>query len=120
MKTLLKSAIALMVAGGMLFTSVSYATAYIVWDTTIHIYAQGRADSQAHLMGVDNPMYNGGSHPWCGNRAYIEFGDKEMFAIALAASMSGQKVNVYYEDAAPSKLVAGHTETTCKIFSIWR
>jgi hypothetical protein len=64
-------------------------------------------------------MNNGGTHPWCGNRAYILFEDKQLFATALAAALAGRAVNVMYEDAAESKIAAGHIQFGCKVTSIW-
>jgi hypothetical protein len=40
-------------------------------------------------------IYNGGGHPWCGRRMYIDFADKEMFSMALSASVAKQAVNLY-------------------------
>ena len=120
MKKLVKSAIVLMVTGGMLFTSAGYASRYIVFDTTIHIYASDREYSTAHIIVADKPLYDGGNHPWCGDSAYIRFEDKELFATALAASMSGKKVSFQYEDAAPTMNIAGHKTSKCKVFSIWQ
>lgn len=97
----------------------AFATSYIVPNTKISIYAQSHLESTANLIRLDVPMYNGGSHPWCGDRAYILFEDKELFATALAASISSRAVNVMYEDAAESKNAAGHIAFSCKIISIW-
>ena len=101
------------------YATNSNATQYIVWDTEISVYAQSASESTAHLIAISKGMYNDGEHPWCGNRAYILFSDKELFATALAASLSGKRVNVRYEDAAETKIAAGHIEFTCKVISIW-
>lgn len=67
-----------------------------------------------------NGIYNGGDHPWCGRRAYIGLDDKELFSAALAASMSKQPINFIYDDAAPSVNIAGHTESHCRVISIFQ
>lgn len=95
------------------------ATTYIVWNTKISIYAQSKKESTANLIESELGIYQGGNHPWCGKRAYIEMGDTELFAAALSASTSKQRVNFIYEDAAPSKVVQGHLTTPCKIISIF-
>ena len=99
--------------------SDAHATAYQVDNTKLYIYAQSDTESDAHLVRSSVGIYQGGEHPQCGNRAYIDFKDKDLFATALAASISGKSVNFFYEDAAPSKTIAGHTTTTCRIYSIW-
>jgi hypothetical protein len=64
-------------------------------------------------------MYNNGAHPWCGNRAYISFDNKELYATALAAALANRTVNVIYEDNAPKETAAGHVCFPCKVLSIW-
>jgi hypothetical protein len=54
-----------------------------------------------------------------GNRAYIEFADKAMFAQALSARNSGETVTIQVETAAPAKGSATHGTTTCKVISLW-
>jgi hypothetical protein len=98
---------------------VVYATTYLVPGTTISVYAQSTAESSAHLIRSSEGIYNNGQHPWCGDRAYILFADKELFATALAASLSGKPVNFIYEDAAEVKVAAGHIVFGCKVISIW-
>jgi hypothetical protein len=99
--------------------STAQATTYLVGGTTLHIYAQSASESTAHLIGSSKGIYNNGPHPWCGNRAYINFADTALFATALAASLAGRSVNLMYEDAAPSKTAAGHITFGCKVVSIW-
>ena len=116
----MKKFIGLMVFLGLLVTSYSaFATTYIVGNTRIYVFAQSRLESTANLIQFEAPMFNGGNHPWCVNRAYIRFEDKELFAAALAASVAGKAINVMYEDAAVSKVAAGHSQLTCKVVSIW-
>lgn len=99
--------------------SVAGATTYIVTDTQLDIYAQSGAESTAHLIRSSKGIYNNGPHPWCGDRAYILFTDKDLFAMALAASISHTPVNFTYEDAAERKVAAGHVDFSCKVKSIW-
>lgn len=95
------------------------ATMYRVDNAQLSIFAQSSTESTAHLISSSVGMYNNGPHPWCGNRAYILLSDKELFATALAASLSGKAVNFYYEDAAENKSAAGHIAFGCKVVSIW-
>ena len=48
---------------GLLFSIVlavsALATSYIVYNTKISIYAQSRVESTAHLIRIEEPMYNG-------------------------------------------------------------
>ena len=96
------------------------AETYMVENTKLYIYAQSPTDSQAHLIRSSVGIYQGGDHPWCGNRAYINFSDKELFATALAASLTGKSVNFMYEDAAASKEIVGHVISKCRVFTIWQ
>jgi len=110
----------ILVLAALFASNNCFASAYVVSGTNIFIYAQSRAESTAHMIQSENGIYNNGDHPWCGKRAYIEFDDKELFSTALAASMSKQKINFIYEDAAPNKIMAGHTENRCKVISIFQ
>lgn len=105
-----------------IFFSAFKATAetYLVYDTKLYVYAQSPADSQAHLVRSSVGIYQEGEHPSCGNRAYINFADKEIFAMALAASLANKSVNFMYEDDAENKQITGHTMSTCRISSIWQ
>lgn len=97
----------------------SFSSTYVVSGTKITVFSQSHKESTAHLIQLGSPMFNGGNHPWCINRAYILFDDKELFASALSASVSNKAVNLIYEDAAESKMAAGHSELSCKVISIW-
>jgi hypothetical protein len=102
-----------------IFTDV-YATQYTVFNTTLKVYAQSSLESTAHMVQSSNGIYGGGPHPWCGNRAYISFDDKEQFATALKVSESQTIISFIYEDAAAPKNIAGHVENfPCKIVSIF-
>lgn len=101
------------------WTAKASAAMYIVSNTQLTVYAQSSTESTAHLISSSVGIYNNGPHPWCGNRAYILFSDKELFATALAASLSGKIVNFFYEDAAESKTALGHIAFGCKVVSIW-
>lgn len=98
----------------------AHATSYTVYDTVISIYTQSPSDGGAHLIRSSKGIYQDGEHPWCGNRAYIDFTDRELFATALAASLTGKPMNFFYEDAAESRFVHGHTTSKCRVFSIWQ
>jgi hypothetical protein len=100
--------------------TISSATMYIVYGTQLFVYAQSTGESEANLVRSSKGIYNGGNHPWCGNRAYIEFADEELFKRALAAEVTGASVNIMYEDASPSRHILGHIQTRCKITSIWK
>ena len=109
----------------VLLTALSanvFSSSYVVWGTTISIYAQTQDDSgsEAHLIRSEKPIFNNGDHPWCGDRAYIHMKDKALFATALAASMSGQVINFIYKDNDDTKLVTGHTNTKCRVTSIFQ
>lgn len=107
----------------LVLTGNSYAGQYVVWGTTITVYTQSRSGaraSQANQIVSSKGIYNGGEHPWCKNHAYIEFDDKELFASALAASLSKQPVNLIYTDEVTPKLMDGHVaQNGCKVFSIF-
>ena len=95
------------------------ASMYEVNNAQLSVFAQSSTESTAHLISSSVGIYNNGPHPWCGNRAYILFSDKELFATALAASISAKAVNFYYEDAAEVRGAAGHIGFGCKVVSIW-
>lgn len=98
----------------------AFCTQYIVWGTTIHVYAQTETSTgNAHMIHSANGIYNNGQHPWCGNRVFVDFGDKVLMSAAIAASVSKQTVNFIYEDAAPGKTVQSHTTSHCKLISIF-
>ena len=109
-----------LILAGLFAVNTCFASSYVVWGTEISIYAQSRVESGAHMIQASNGIYNNGDHPWCGRRVYIELDDNELFSAALAAAMSQQKINFIYEDAAPNKLIAGHTENRCKVISIFQ
>lgn len=100
--------------------TTSSATRCIVYGTQLFVYAQSTGESQANLVRSSKGIYNGGNHPWCGNRAYIEFADEELFKRALTAEVAGTSVNIMYEDASSSRHILGHIQTRCKITSIWK
>lgn len=108
---------------GMLSTlgiASAHATSYQVWSTQIQVYVQSETgNSTAHMLQSKNGIFNNGPHPWCINRAYIDFKDKALLAIALTASMSKQEVNFLYEDASTDKIIDGHAVNRCKVISIF-
>jgi hypothetical protein len=101
------------------FCGNAHASAYTVYGTTLTVYGQSTAESTAHLIGSSKGLFNGGSHPWCGNRAYILTADSALYATALSAALAGKSVNLIYEDAAPQKNISGHINFGCKVVSIW-
>jgi len=107
----------------LLFCTQAYATQYIVWRTNISIYIQAESfdpDNAAHLIQVNAPMYNGGSHPWCGQRAYIAKEDTQLVKAAMMANAIGGVWNIIYEDAHANKVAHGHQWTQCRVISIFR
>jgi len=104
----------------LIFSSITHATSFYVSNTKISVYAQSlTGGSTAHLIRSSVPIYNGGAHPWCGDRAYIDINDKELLSMAMAAWVSGKLIHFQYEDAAPQKVAQGHTTTTCKVLNIF-
>ena len=101
------------------FTDV-YATQYTVFNTTLTLYTQSRVESTAHMVQSSKGIFNGNTHPWCGNRAYILFDDKELYAAALKVSDSQSVISFIYDDATDGKHIEGHTPNlSCKVISIF-
>ncbi len=100
--------------------STSKATTYEVYGTKLTVYSQSTAESEANLARSSKGIYNGGEHPWCGNRFYIDFSDKDLFDRALLAEITGEAVNIMYEDDAPERFINGHIQFGCKLLSIWK
>jgi hypothetical protein len=98
------------------------ASTYQVLNTYIKVYAASEsAGATAHLIESSNAIYNGGSHPWCGYRAYIDVNDKALMATALAAAISGVPVSFVYDDYAAPKEIPGHANGfSCKVISIFQ
>jgi len=99
----------------------SKATQYVVLGTQISILAESAKGSTAHLIQFQKGMFNGAAHPVCDNRAYILLSDKELFATALAAAITGRLVNVIYDDGEPVCHTPGHgpANLTCRVISIY-
>ncbi|CCN33703.1 exported hypothetical protein [Vibrio nigripulchritudo SO65] len=100
-------------------TTTSYsASAIIITGAKIeNLYVQslnGPHKSDAHALRIDKPIDNS-----CHHRMYINPLDKELFSTLLAYKASGTSFNLMYEIGKPKQLVAGHVESTCKIYSIW-
>ena len=97
------------------------ATTYVVNGGVIKFYASSESSgATAQFIQSTIGIYNGGAHPWCGYRAYIDVSDKSLLATALAASISGLPVNFIYDDYAVQKNIPGHlTNFGCKVISIW-
>ncbi len=103
-------------------TSPDFAAAemHIVNGTTLSIYAQSRAESEAHAIRSSKGLLGGQENPLCNaNRAYIEFTDTGLWATAVAVSITGKTVNIMYDDEQPNRLLAGHVDLPCKVKSIW-
>ena len=97
------------------------ATTYYVSGLVVKAYAtSATAGTQANMIEVSPALYNGVAHPWCGNRVYVDLGDKELYAAILVAGYSRATVSILYDDAATSKNVAGHQTTQCKLLSIYQ
>ena len=104
----------------MLLSTPAFSAQYVVTGTQLGLIGASGAESQAHLIVSSKPILNGAAHPTCGNRAYILPEDKGLYAIALAARLSGMTANFIYEDAAPAQYVSGHNNAiTCKVTSVW-
>ena len=102
-------------------TENTSAEQHLAYGVHVTVYAQSRASSGGNLIKVVEGMFGGKEHPWCGNRAYIAFEDKELFTTALTAYATGKAVNLMYDDASYSPVVAdGHGEFKCRILSIWQ
>lgn len=109
-------------------SQLASATGYYVYNTQIRIYAGSKSDGnntaigdQAQLIGSSVGIYQGGNHPWCGDRAYILPEDKELYAAALAAAVSKTPVNFLYDDASPPRHAPGHIAGfRCKVISIFQ
>lgn len=98
----------------------SYATAYVVWGTSVSLYAQSQVYGSGHMVQASKGILNNTTHPWCGNRMYIDTTDKALFAVASGAWLSGKVVNIIYDDAAPGVTIAGHIGgLQCRIMSIF-
>ena len=95
------------------------ATSFFVTGTTIQVYAQSKIDSTAYMIQSSKGIYQGMEHPWCKNRAYIDIGDTALYATALSAAMAGKTVSFSYDDAAPSRFIASHQSSTCRVISIF-
>ena len=51
----------------------------------------------------------------CNSRIYIDREDKEIMAVALTAAMANRKMQIYFENAAPSvSYPESSVSTTCK------
>ena len=92
------------------------ATDLVVTDTLIgRFYAQGAADSTAHLIEPSKPVDSGCS----GNRLYIDFPDKELFATALAKHLAGVPVTIVYRPGGGDRTAAPHGYFHCRVISIY-
>lgn len=99
----------------LLFAAFS-TRADVVYDATIlKVYTQSRAESDAHLIQLDQTISSVCS--W--NRIYISFEDKELYSAALASYMAGKPVSVTYQTDAPEKTAYSHVTTTCRVISIF-
>lgn len=106
----------------LIMTGNSYSANYIVSGATVVVIAHSRAGTfggEAHQLNSLKPIFGNGPHPLCSNSVYIDFDDKELFATALAASLTKQPINFGYEDTAPEKNVIGFGLNRCKVYAIW-
>lgn len=100
--------------------SYAQAATYSVYDTYLTVFAQSATGSGASFVASSVPVYSGQAHPVCGNNLYIRFDDKELFSVALSATMNGKPVRLMYDDAAPYVTIGGHGgHWNCRIISMW-
>jgi hypothetical protein len=99
----------------------AYATRYTC-STTIGLLPSSTQDgSTAHVVGLsytgcpDACLVTGYGF----RRAYIEFADKDLFAMALTARMNGGTFGVTFDDGVTSKGGSSHGSYPCRIVSIF-
>ena len=97
------------------------ATDYTVTGTNVAITATSQSFGDALMIESTVGIVSGSPHGICGNKIYIDYADKEAFAIALAANISGKTVTIHYKDNAAYKNIAGtSTYISCKVIAITR
>lgn len=89
-----------------------------VKTTRIIAIAQSTGDSTAHWIAPIDAI-NGS----CNGAIYVPYDDKEMFAVALTADANKVQVDMYYDNAAPSKTIPYGLSplsfsTPCKLVAI--
>jgi hypothetical protein len=102
-----------------LISSNANAERIVVRDAPIHLIASSKTEYQAHSIEVSIGIKNGLPHPYCNEKIYIPFSEKELFAVALAAKTLKRSVNIIYEDNATPMKVVNHDSLTCKVVAIW-
>ena len=100
------------------FAHRAHATVHYC-SSTIKVLPNSRAESTANLISItstSSPCNNA-----CGTyrRVYIEYADKDIFALALSAAFSGSTVMIAFKDDAPEKGGSAHGTYTCKALSIY-
>lgn len=105
----------------LLFCSESFA-AIKICSSPIKILSasQTNLSSTAHVVELDPSTCSNACPILAYRRAYIDFGDKQLFAFALNASMSSTSYAIAFDDASPPKGDPIHSNYTCKILSIWK
>lgn len=99
----------------LLIPVVSYATPRSVGNTYLKVAGQSTQESTANWIetSVSTSTY-------CAyNRLYIDFNNKEQFAIAQSAYLNNTQVTIWYEDAATAAVVPPHANISCKVISIY-
>jgi len=73
---------------------------------------------QAQSLSDANVVYTGVTTTGCSSqKLYINYEDKDMFALVLTARALNSQVDIWYEDAAPTKSFGIGDPLTCQV--IW-
>src|SRR5262245_29329791 len=100
--------------------STANATNYQVNTTSLTVISTSSAESEALGVVSSVGIVNGSPHGTCGNNLYIRYEDKEMYALALGATLKGKTVTLIYTDSASYKTIAGYGAwIPCKIIALW-
>lgn len=92
--------------------SFASATSYSVSGVYLNTFAESASLSTAHGVTATTTITG-----CANNQLYIEFTDREMFAMAMTAKARGVSVDIIYETAGASRTIYSNT-VTCKINEI--
>jgi hypothetical protein len=104
----------------LLKTGYAYAAVQPAVEARIQVVAQSTsANNTAHWLTPVGATISGS----CNGAIYMEYIDKEMFAVALTAQANKLEVELYYDNSAASKTIYyGYSTpsftTTCKLIAI--
>lgn len=89
---------------------------------TISIFAEQAVTSTAHLVSLHNTSC---TDACTGSRlAYIDFNDKQLYAMALSATFAGSTVGVMYDTSSGASKGSSSSEhnalVTCRVLNIWK